>query len=62
MTFAPMNKFISIRCILTIGTTMDWEIHQMDVKMSFLNGVLEVEIYMDQPKGFVQEGKRTSYV
>ena len=41
---------------------MDWEIHQMDVKTMFLNGVLEVEIYMDQPKGFVQEEKRTSHV
>ena len=36
---------------------MDWEIHQMDVKAGFLNGVLEVEIYMDQLEGFIQKGK-----
>jgi hypothetical protein len=36
---------------------MDWEIHQMDVKIAYLNETLEVEIYMDQPEDFVQEGK-----
>ena len=30
----------------------------MDVKMTFLNEILKVEIYMDRPDGFVQEEKR----
>ena len=29
------------------------EIHQMDVKISFLNDELNDEIYMEQPKGFI---------
>jgi hypothetical protein len=35
--------------MLAIGAAMDLEIHQMDVKTTFLNGELEEDIYMDQP-------------
>jgi hypothetical protein len=52
-TFASMAKFTTIRCMLAIGAAMDLEIHQMDVKTTFLNGELEEDIYMDQPQGFV---------
>nr|GEV58927.1 retrotransposon protein, putative, Ty1-copia subclass [Tanacetum cinerariifolium] len=49
--------------ILAIAALRNIEIHQMDVKMAFLNGDLEEEIYMNQTKGFIapgQEGKDTS--
>jgi hypothetical protein len=55
-TFAPVAKFTSIRCILTLAALEDMEIHQMGVKTSFLNGKLEEEIYMEQPQGFVHQG------
>ena len=56
-TFAPVTKFIMIRCIKVIAAAMDWEIHQIDVKTAFLNGMLDVVIYMDQPEEFVQKAK-----
>ena len=37
---------------------MDWEIHYFGRKITFLNDVLEVEIYINQLEGFVQEGKK----
>jgi hypothetical protein len=56
-TFAPVAKFVSIRCIFALATIEDMEIHQMDVKIAFLNGDLEDENNMEQPEGFTQEGE-----
>ena len=46
-TFSPMVRFASIRLILAIIAHMDLELHHMDVKIAFLNGELEEEIYME---------------
>lgn len=54
-TFAPVAKFNSIRVILSIAASNDLDIQQMDVKTAFLYGVLEEEIYMRQPEGYVGE-------
>jgi hypothetical protein len=35
----------------------DLELHQMDVKTTFLNGDLEENVYIEQPKDFIVEGK-----
>jgi hypothetical protein len=51
-TFVSVAKFNIIRVILALGTAMDSEVHQMGVKTTFLNGELDVEIYMKQLKGF----------
>ena len=43
--------------MLSIATSMDLEVEQLDVKTTFLHGDLEVEIYMQQREGFVMKGK-----
>jgi Reverse transcriptase (RNA-dependent DNA polymerase) len=44
--------FKSIRMLLTITAFHDYEIWQMDVKIAFLHGNLEYDVYMIQPTGF----------
>ena len=43
----------TIRTILSIIASYKWELHQMDVKSSLLNGDLKGDIYMQQPLGFI---------
>ena len=51
-TFAPVARYTSIRSALDLPTVMKWKIYQMDVKTTFLNGVVEEEVYLEQPLGF----------
>jgi hypothetical protein len=55
--FSPMVKMSSIRVILSLAAKMNLEIKQLDMKIAFLHGNLEEEIYMEQPEGFSAKGK-----
>jgi hypothetical protein len=56
-TFSPVLSKDSFRIIMTLVAHYNLELHQMDVKTTFLNGDLYENAYMAQPKGFVVEGK-----
>ncbi len=47
-----MAKFSSLRTIFALTTKHDLEVHQMDVKATYLNANLNEEIYMEVPPGF----------
>ncbi|GKC61444.1 retrotransposon protein, putative, ty1-copia subclass [Tanacetum coccineum] len=52
-TFSPVADIRAIRILIAIAAFYDYEIWQMDVKTSFLNGYLDEDIYMVQPEGFI---------
>nr|GEY45089.1 retrotransposon protein, putative, Ty1-copia subclass [Tanacetum cinerariifolium] len=48
-----MDDIRAIRILIAIAAYYDYEIWQIDVKTAFLNGRLDKDIYMEQPKGYV---------
>jgi uncharacterized protein (DUF1330 family) len=58
-TFAPVVRYTSIRAIISLFASMGWNLHQMDVKTTFLNGAIEEEVYIEQPQGFEVHSRDT---
>ena len=52
-TFSPVIKQVTVRLVFSIAVSRDWKIHQLDIYNAFLNGILDEEVYMKQPSGFV---------
>ncbi|CAM8886714.1 unnamed protein product [Rhodiola kirilowii] len=51
-TFAPVARLEAIRLLLALACHLKFRLFQMDVKSAFLNGVLNEEVYVAQPKEF----------
>lgn len=50
--FAPVSKYTTLRALLAIAASADWELHQLDIKTAFLNGTLTETIFIEQPPGY----------
>ncbi|KAK6139205.1 hypothetical protein DH2020_027052 [Rehmannia glutinosa] len=48
-TFAPVARLEAIRMFLAYAAHKNFIVYQMDVKSAFLNGLLEEEVYVEQP-------------
>ena len=56
-TFSLVVKAATIRMVLTMVVSRNWDIRQLDVNNAFLNGTLEEEVYLAQPEGYVDDSK-----
>jgi transposase InsO family protein len=54
--FAPVARMETVRLLISLAAQSKWDIYQMDVKSAFLNGILEEEVYVEQPPGYVKSG------
>ena len=61
-TYSPVTRITSICMLISIATLYNLEIHQMDVKTTFLNDELNEEIYMEQPDGVVVPRQEKKFV
>eukprot|EP00253_Pinus_taeda_P029599 PITA_29599 len=55
--FAPVARIETVRALLSIAVQNKWKVYQMDVKSTFLNGVLNDEVYIEQPLGYEKKGQ-----
>eukprot|EP00253_Pinus_taeda_P005063 PITA_05063 len=58
-SFSPISKYTTIRSIVSIASSMGWNLHEIDVKTAFLNGVIEEEVYREQPQGSEVHGRES---
>jgi hypothetical protein len=58
-TFTPMARYTLIRTIIALVAKMKRKLHQIDAKTTFLNGVIEEEVYIEKPQGFEVEDRRS---
>lgn len=56
-TFAPVARLDTVRLLPALAAQNRWEVFQLDVKSAFLNGILNEEIYVEQPEGFLKKGE-----
>jgi hypothetical protein len=56
-TYSHVARLTTIHVLLSVAASHGLLIHQMDVKIAFLNRELKEEIYMIQPDGFVVKGQ-----
>ncbi|GJW14466.1 retrovirus-related pol polyprotein from transposon TNT 1-94 [Tanacetum coccineum] len=52
-TYAPVARLGSIRILLAYACALDFKLFQMNVKIAFLNGFINEEVYVAQPLGFI---------
>ena len=51
-TYAPVARLEAVRLLLTFACISGFKLFQMDVKCAFLNGIINDEVYVEQPPGF----------
>ena len=54
-----MAGYTTIHLIVALVASQGWTLHQMYVKSAFLHGLLQEEVYVEQPPGFEVYDRKT---
>ena len=56
--FSPITRLEGVRTLLAYAAHKRFKVYQMYVKSTFLNGILDEEVYIEQPEGFIDSDKK----
>lgn len=51
-TFALVARLEGVKTLLSFETYRGFKVYKMDVKLTFINGILEEEVLIEQPDGY----------
>lgn len=57
-TFASVVKWKTIQLVSGVAAHVGWPLHHLDVETTFLNGILQEEVYLTQHEGFIIKGQQ----
>ena len=57
-TFSPVARLEGVRALILYAAHKRFKVYQMDAKSTFLNGILDKEVYIEQPEGFIDLDKK----
>ncbi|KAK4390014.1 Retrovirus-related Pol polyprotein from transposon RE2 [Sesamum angolense] len=60
-TFSPVARLNSIRVLFSLAVNLSWPMYHMDIKNAFLYGDLNETVYMEQPPGYVAQGRSNEW-
>ena len=58
-TFSPVVWMNSIMILFSVVINLSWSLFQLDVKNAFLYGDFQLEVWMEQPPGYVAQGRKS---
>ena len=56
--FAPTVRMQTVRTILALAAIDDLHLRSIDISHAYLNGKMDLQVYMEQPEGFAQGNPR----
>jgi hypothetical protein len=54
-TYTPVSRMSSLCVLMAVAAHENFEVRQIDVDSAFLNGLIDTEIYMEQPTGYIDK-------
>jgi hypothetical protein len=56
--FSPMARLDLVHLLITLTAHEGWEMHYIEIKLTFLNDELLKEVYVEHPTGFIVASKK----